>query len=314
MSKQTRNTLLLVLASVIWGTAFAVQSGGGGVGPFTFLAGRSWLAVLFLLGLNAVLDAQARRRGEEAGWPKAKADRKNLLLGGFWCGTAMFAYFVSQRVGITLCSSPSKASFLSTLYVIFVPLLGMLLGRRPPRKIWVSVAFSAVGMYLLCLQSGLSGLEPADLLMVGGGLMFAVQVLTVNHWSPRCSSGVRLSLVNFACMGCWSTLLMLLLEQPTWQVVRGNLGVLLYCGIMSSGVAFTLQIVGQKDLNPAVASLALSLESVFCTLFSWLFLSDRLTANELAGCGLMFAAVLLSQLPVEQWLHKKAPEHSVPKA
>ena len=306
MSKQTRNTLLLVLAAVIWGTAFAVQTGGGGVGAFTFLAGRSASAAVFLLGLNLVLNAQARRRGEPAaGWPKTKAEWQTLLKGGFWCGTAMFGYFVSQRVGITFCSSPSKASFLSTLYVIFVPLLGLLLGRKPPGKIWLSVVLSAAGMYLLCLQSGLSGLELSDLLMVGGGLLFAVQILTVNHWSPQCRSGVQLSLFNFTVMCGWSTVLMLLFEQPSWQAVWGNMGVLLYCGVISSGVAFTLQIVGQKDLNPAVASLALSLESVFCTLFSWRFMNDRLSAGQLAGCGLMFAAVLLSQLPVEQWLQRR---------
>ena len=314
MSVQTRNTLLLVLAAAIWGTAFAVQSTGEGIGPFTFLAGRGWLAVLFLLGLNAVMDAQARRRGEEAGWPTEKQEKKTLWLGGFWCGTVTFIYFVSQRIGVVISASPSKAIFINAMYVLFVPLLGLLLGRRPPHKIWASVALSAVGMYLLCLQSGLEGLTAGDLVMVGGAVLFAVQILTVNHWAPRIRGGVKLSLLTWTVLACWSTVLMVVLEQPTLAVIWDNLGTMAYCGILSSGVAFTLQIVGQKNLNPAIASLALSLESVFCTLFSWLFLNDRLSPAELAGCALMFCAVLLAQLPVEQWLHKKAPVHSGPKA
>ena len=305
MSVQTRNTLLLVLAAAIWGTAFAVQSNGDGIGPFTFLAGRSWLAVLFLLGLNAVVDAQARRRGEAAGWPASKTDRKILLWGGFWCGTVTFIYFVTQRVGVVVSASPSRAMFLNALYVMFVPLLGMLLGRRPPHKIWLCMLISAAGMYLLCLQGGLSGLTTGDLIMLGGAVLFAVQILTVNHWSQKAANGIKLSLLTWVVMGCWSTVLMFVLEQPSLAVMWQYIGTMAYCGIMSSGVAFTLQIVGQKDLNPAIASLAMSLESVFGTLFSWIFLQDRLSASELAGCALMFCAVLLSQLPVEQWLRKK---------
>ena len=150
--------------------------------------------------------------------------------------------------------------------------------------------------------------------MVGGAVLFAVQILTVNHWSQLAANGIKLSLTTWVVMGCWNTVMMFVLEQPSLAVMWQYIGTMAYCGIMSSGVAFTLQIVGQKDLNPAIASLAMSLESVFGTLFSWLFLNDRLSPAELAGCALMFCAVLLAQLPVEQWLHKKAPEHSGPKA
>jgi len=303
MNKQTRNTLLLVLAAMVWGTAFAVQSGETEIGACTFLAGRCWLAVLFLLGLSAVTDRMARRRGERAGWPQSAQGKRSLYWGGFWCGTTLFAYFITQRIGVVISDSPSKAIFLNTLYVIFVPLLGLLLGRRPPHRIWLCMVLSMAGMYLLCLQQGLAGMAPADLLMIGGGVLFAVNVLTVNRWAPGCS-GIKLSLVEFAVMGCWATAGMLLFETPTLAAVADNFGTMVYCGVVSSGIGFTLQIVGQKDLNPSIASLALSLESVFCALFSWLFLNDRLTPAELAGCTLMFGSVLLSQLPVEIWLKK----------
>ena len=302
MSRQTRNTLLLVLAAMVWGTAFAVQSVDSAVGAFTFLAGRSWLAVVFLLLLCAATDAAARRQGEPDGKPRTPQQKQDLLKGGLWCGSALFAYSIIHRVGVVICSSPSKAGFLNALYVVFVPILGLFVGRRAPRRIWLCVALSAGGMYLLS-GGTLGGFDRSDLMMIAAGVVFAVQVLTVNRWSPHCS-GIQLSLAQFVTMGCWATAGMLLFEQPTLPVVLANLPTLLFCGVISSGVGFTLQIVGQKDLNPALASLAMSLESVFCALFSWLFLQDRLTSGELAGCALMFGAVVLAQLPVEDWLHK----------
>ena len=154
MKKQIRNTLCLVTAALIWGGAFTAQSIGAEVEPYTFLAGRSWLAVAFLLPLTVLFDALARRAGKPGGWPKTRQDKKNLYLGGFWCGTALFVASAAQQIGITSSRSPAKAGFLTALYVVLVPLLGLLFGRRPPRHIWVCVLLSVGGMYLLCLQGG----------------------------------------------------------------------------------------------------------------------------------------------------------------
>lgn len=304
MSKQTRNTLLLVLAAMIWGGAFTAQSLGAEVEPYTFLAGRSWLAVAFLLPLTAVLDARARRRGQASGWPATPQDKKNLYWGGFLCGTALFVASSAQQTGITISLSPAKAGFLTALYVVIVPLLGLLAGRRPPRHIWLCVALSVGGMYLLCMQDGFGSLELGDALLLFCGLLFAVHILTVNRWSPL-NDGVKLSLVQFAVVSVWATLAALLFETPSLSAVMDNLGSILYCGILSSGVAYTLQIVGQKDLNPTIASLAMCLESVFGALFGWLVMNDVLTGRELAGCALMFGAVVLAQLPVDQWLRAR---------
>lgn len=305
MSKQTRNTLLLVLAAMIWGGAFTAQSMGAEVEPYTFLAGRSWLAVVFLLPLSAAFDALNRRAGRPHGWPKAREEKKNLYWGGFLCGTALFVASGVQQTGITLSRSPAKAGFLTALYVVIVPLLGLLMGRRPPRHIWLCVALSVGGMYLLCMQGGFGAVEFGDALLLGCGLLFAVQILTVNRWSPLCD-GVKLSLIQFLTIAVWATLVALLRETPSLAALQANFGSIAYCGFLSSGVAYTLQIVGQKDLNPTIASLAMCLESVFGALFGWLILNDVLTGRELAGCALMFTAVVLAQLPVEDWLKKKA--------
>lgn len=304
MKKQIRNTLCLVLAALIWGGAFTAQSMGAEVEPYTFLAGRSWLAVGFLLPLALLLDAVNRRAGKPCGWPKTKPEKKNLYWGGFWCGTALFVASAVQQVGITISRSPAKAGFLTALYVVLVPLLGLLMGRRPPRHIWLCVLLSVGGMYLLCMQGGFGAVELGDALLLLCGLLFAVQILTVNRWSPV-ADGVKLSLVQFATVSVWATLTMLLFEQPNWAAVQQNFGAIAYCGILSSGIAYTLQIVGQKDLNPTIASLAMCLESVFGALFGWLILNDLLTGRELAGCVLMFAAVVLAELPVQDWLRKR---------
>ena len=304
MKHQIRNTLCLVTAALIWGGAFTAQSIGAEVEPYTFLAGRSWLAVGFLLPLTLLLDKFNRRRGVAAGWPQTKQEKKNLYWGGFLCGTALFVASAAQQIGITISRSPAKAGFLTALYVVMVPLLGLLFGRKPPRHIWLCVLLSVGGMYLLCMQGGFGAVEFGDALLLFCGLLFAVQILTVNRWSPV-ADGVKLSLIQFTTVSVWSTLAMLLLEHPDWTAVQQNFGSIAYCGILSSGIAYTLQIVGQKNLNPTVASLAMCLESVFGALFGWLILNDVLTGRELAGCVLMFAAVVLAELPVEQWLGKK---------
>lgn len=300
MSKQLRNTLLLVLGSLIWGLAFTAQSMGAELGAYTFLTGRSWLAVAFLLPLIKILD----KTGYGAGRPKGKRQKRDLYLGGFLCGVFLFLASAAQQTGITLNPSTAKASFITAMYVVLVPLVGVFTGRRAGPQVWLCVLLSVCGLYLLCMQGGFGRLETSDWMLLLGALMFCFQIILVARYSPL-ADGVRLNLIQSATVAVLSTVCMLLFEQPTAEQLAANWWPLVFCGVFSSGVAYTLQIVGQKGLNPAVASLAMCLESVFGALGGWLFLDQTLSGRELVGCVLIFSAVVLAQLPLEQLLHKR---------
>ena len=292
--KQMRNTLLLVGAAFIWGTAFVAQSVGSGyVGPYTFLASRSWLACVFLLGLMAVLRKMGKTNSAAQGFWQNKPV---LIKGGICCGVALFAASAAQQMGIGTTST-AKAGFMTALYVVLVPVAGIFLGSRPGVKLWCCVAASVVGLYLLCLAG-------RDTLSLTGGewqlllcaFLFTAQILLVNYFSPKLD-GIQMSFAQFFVVAVLSTVFMFVFETPTLAQLRGAAVSIAYCGIMSSGVAYTLQIVGQKALDPTIASLAMCLESVFSALAGWLILGETLSAAELCGCGLMFAAIVASQLP-----------------
>ena len=275
MNPQTRHSLMLMLCALIWGTAFVAQSAGSGMGAYSFLAGRSWLAVLVLLPTVYAFDALRRRRGEPTGRPQTAADRKTLGTAGFVCGTFLFAASAAQQIGITLNPSTAKAAFLTAMYVVMVPVFGLFVGRRGSARLWLSMVIAVGGLYLLCMKNGFGGIEPSD-------------------W-------VRLSLVQFVVVAVESTAAAFLFETPTLAEFGTNWLPIVYCGVLSSGVGYTLQILGQKELNPAVASLIMCLESVFSALGGWLILHQNLSVREASGCVLIFAAVVLAQLPVEEW-------------
>lgn len=291
---QLRNTLLLVLGALIWGVAFVAQSVGSGyVGAYTFLAARSWLACAFLLGLMFVRHGIRRRQGSRLPfWIKPGT----LIRGGVFCGTALFAASAAQQMGIGTTST-AKAGFLTALYVVLVPALGLFAGRRPGAKLWVCVLVSVAGLYLLCMAG-------RDTLSLTGGewqlllcaLLFSFQILLVDHFGPLLD-GVQLSFAEFLMTAVLSTIFMFLFEAPTLDQLAGAAVAIAYCGILSSGVGYTLQIIGQKNLDPTIASLAMCLESVFSALAGWLVLHQTLTPVETAGCCLMFAAIVGAQLP-----------------
>ena len=292
--KQLRNTLLLICAAFIWGTAFVAQSVGSGyMGAYTFLASRSWLACVFLLGMLLVRRAGQKKRG--SGLP-FWIHGKTLVLGGICCGTALFAASAAQQMGIGTTST-AKAGFMTALYVVLVPLLGVFFGRRPGVKLGICACISLAGLYLLCLAGH-------DTLTLTGGewmlllcsLLFAFQIMLVDHYSPRLD-GVQLSFAEFFATAVLSTIFMFVFETPTFAQIQGAAVSIAYCGILSSGVAYTLQIVGQKELDPTIASMAMCMESVFSALAGWLILGQTLSGVELAGCALMFAAIIGAQIP-----------------
>ena len=294
--KQITHTLILVLAALIWGFAFVSQSVGAEyVDAFTFLAVRSWLAVVFLIPVIRTLDIIREKRGIPTGKPMNRTQRIVYLTGGLLCGTALFLASAAQQIGIA-GTTTAKAGFITALYVVLVPVLSVFLGHAPSRRVWVSVLISIVGLYFLCFGGGVEGLSSGDLMMLLCALLFSVQILLVGRFI-QFTDGVRLSQVEMLMEAVIATVCVFLFGHPTAENLRAALPALLYAGIMSSGVAYTLQIVGQEDLDPSIASLAMCLESVFSALGGWMLLHQKLSGRELFGCVLMFFAIVLCQLP-----------------
>ena len=292
--KQLRNTLMLMACAFIWGTAFVAQSVGSDyMGPYTFLASRSWLACAFLLGLMAVL----RKMGKTnpAAEPGFWQNKKVLLRGGIFCGVALFAASAAQQMGIGTTST-AKAGFMTALYVVLVPVFGLFLGRKGSAQLWVSMVIAVAGLYMLCMKNGFGGIETSDWILLSCAVLFSFQIMSIDHFSPLVD-GVRLSLIQFIVVAVESSAAALIFETPTLAEYGANFLPVVYCGVMSSGAGYTLQILGQKELNPAIASLIMCLESVFSALGGWLLLGQNLSMRESAGCALIFAAVVLSQLP-----------------
>lgn len=288
-TSRMRQNVFAMLAALIWGTAFVAQSVGAEyVGPFTFTAARSVVAFVFLLGLCAVL-----RRLRKQNVPSQS--RRDLLLGGICCGVALTVATNLQQKGIETTTS-GKAGFITALYIVIVPVVGIFLHKKAPKIIWVSVALAVAGLYCLCIQEDFS-ISGGDVYIILCAFCFSAHILIIDHFTQKVD-GVELSCMQFLVVAVISAAGMLAFEQPTWTGVQQSLGPILYVGVFSSGVAYTLQILAQKDSNPTVISLLLSLESVFATLSGALILHDRMSGRESFGCVLMLAAVVLAQLPV----------------
>ena len=285
----------LFLTALIWGTAFVAQRMGSEyVEPFTYLAWRSWAAVLFLAPLVRVMDHFSGRRGIDNRRPKTVSDRRLLIVGGCLSGFMLWAACAAQQIGIAHTTA-SKAGFITALYVVIVPLLSIFIRKRPSVQIWACVALALIGLYLLCMKTASFRLEYGDAWELACAFFFAVEILLVSYYCSRVDP-VRLSFVQFLVVAILSTILMLLIEHPTVDGLRLALPSILYAGIFSSGIAFTLQIIGQDGVNATVASLVMSLESVFSALSGWLILHERMSPRELSGAALMFLAIALSQI------------------
>lgn len=278
-----------MLAALIWGGAFVAQSVGMDyTGPYTFNVMRSFLGSLVLLPVIFFLD---KKKSEEE---KERADKKVLIKGGICCGIILTISTTFQQIGL-LHTTAGKAGFITALYILIVPILGIFLGKKAGIKVWISVVLALGGMYLLCVTSEFT-IAFGDLMVLACAFVFSLHILAVDHFSPMVD-GVKLSCIQFFVCGTLSSFPMFLLEHPQLGQILDAWLPIAYAGILSSGVAYTLQIITQKHLNPTVASLLMSLESVFAALTGWLVLHERLSARELLGCVLVFAAIILSQLP-----------------
>lgn len=282
------SSLLLFLAACIWGFAFVAQSVGMDyVGPYTFNGARFLIGAVVLLPL-VFARIKKKKNTREAVPPVL------TIKGGICCGLAICAASLFQQIGIQY-TTVGKAGFITTLYIIIVPVLGLFLRKRVPGKVWIAAVLAAIGMYLLCMTEGFS-IGKGDALVFVCAILFSIHILVIDYFSPK-TDGVALSCIQFFTAGIICTVGALILEKPTWeQLVAGALPIL-YAGVMSCGIAYTLQIIGQKDLDPTIASLILSMESVVSVLAGWLLLGQALAVKELVGCALVFAAVILVQLP-----------------
>ena len=287
-AKQLRGSLLLLLAAFIWGIAFVAQSVGMEyVGPFTFISIRFLLGGIVLLPVVAI--------GRKRMLPSQPVDKKGhkLLIGGICCGFALLAASSLQQIGISH-TTVGKAGFITALYIVFVPLFGIFFRRIPGVRVWIAVLMSALGLYLLCMKGSLQ-LSIGDTYVFLCAIAFSVHILLVDHFSGRVDP-IQLSCLQFLVCGIAAAVPMLF-EAPNLTALCEAALPILYAGILSSGVAFTLQVVAQKDTNPTAASLIMSLESVFYVLAGWVLLGQRLSWREGVGCILMFAAMVLAQLP-----------------
>lgn len=285
-----RANLMLLTTALIWGVAFVAQSVGMDyIGAFTFNCVRSLIGGAVLLPCIWVLDRLDGRGkpgpGEKKKWP---------VIGGVCCGLILGVASSFQQFGIVY-TTVGKAGFITALYIVIVPLLGMLLGRRVGGRIWLAVGLAVGGMYLLCITESFS-IGFGDLLVLISALCFSVHILVIDHFSPG-ADGVRMSCIQFFTAGALCAVPMLLFETPSLAAILAAWQPVLYAGVMSCGVAYTLQVVAQKHTDPTVASLLLSLESVIAVLAGWILLGQTLSARELAGCVLSFCAIILAQLP-----------------
>lgn len=302
-SKTLFSSFLLMVAAFIWGTAFVAQKEGlEQIGNFTFLALRSYLAVVFLTPVSLFIYKNNKKKIGNGDHNENKTFiSRRLILGGVLCGGSVCLASVVQQYGIIL-SGVGKSGFLTTLYILIVPLLGLLFRRKVKPILWFCIVLATCGMYFLCVTET-GSVNIGDVLLIMCAFFFAVQIMIVDYFVETVD-GVRLSLVQFAVTALISTVGMFLFEEVDPVAIGDAWFSIFYAGVLSSGIAFTLQIVAQKNLNPTLASLIMSLESVFAAL-AGAFFGERLSVNEIFGCALVFAAIILAQLPVENLFKKK---------
>ena len=293
---KVKSPLLLFLAAVIWGVAFVAQSVGMEyVGPFTFNAVRSIIGGMVLIPCIFLRDRLKKEDDKRECSPEEKKkSRRTLLIGGICCGLCLCVASNLQQIGIGY-TTVGKAGFITAMYIIIVPVLGIFMKKKIGIQIWISVVMGVIGLYLLCMTESFS-LSKGDAYVLLCALVFSFHILTIDHFSPLVD-GVKMSCIQFLVSGVLSGIMMFLFEKPQIGGILAAWLPILYAGVMSCGVAYTLQIVGQKDMNPTVASLILSLESVVSVLAGWLILGQKLSMKELLGCVIMFGAIILAQLP-----------------
>lgn len=294
MSKKMQSNILLLLTAIIWGSAFVAQkSGMDYIEPFTFNGIRTFIGGLVLIPVIMIMGKKspAEQLSKEE---KAKSN-KALLIGGVCCGMALFAAGSLQQFGVSYTTA-GKAGFITTLYVVFVPIISVLLRKRVRPIMWLCVVLGAIGLYLLCMTDSSFSLTFGDSLVLLCAVAFGIHIMVVDHFSPK-MDGIKLSCIQFLTAGTLGIIGMFIFETPDINAILDCAVPILYAGVLSCGLGYTFQVVAQKHAEPTVASLLMSLESVFAVISGAILLGESMSVRELSGCAVIFAAVIISQLP-----------------
>ena len=308
-SNNFRSVMYLSLTAVIWGVAFVFQSMGNDyMQPFTFTSARSFLGCFVLIPIIVIKYFKPRFLADSDEIPIKKVPLKTTILAGTLCGLALGTATMLQQYGMKTTSA-GKAGFITALYIILIPVFGLFLGKRVHFTVWIGAVASLVGLYLLCITGDFS-VSAGDLLVLACAVVFAVQMMLVDHFAPQ-TNGVLLACIQFFVCAVFSGILALIFDHPSWQQIQDGLVPVLYTGVLSSGVAYTCQILGQRNFNPTIAAMIMSMESVISVAasflaYKWGFLTQNqsLSAMQILGCVIMLAAVVFVQLPFDKLKRK----------
>lgn len=291
MSRKTKGNLMLLITAFIWGTAFVAQSEGMNyVGPFTYCASRNILGALVLIPVIFLFRYGKFRDKSDT----EQVSVKETIKGGIICGVILCVAGALQQIGISMTTA-GKAGFISAIYIIAVPIAEFFIFRKKSVFVWICALVAFAGLYLLCVNEGLA-VNQGDLIVLYSAFGFTAHIMVIDHFNSKGADGIVMSCIQFFTAAIFMTAAMFIFEQPSMSSILDAKYTILYAGVMSSGVAFTMQILGQRNTDPTSASLIMSLESVFAALSGWLLLNEMMTVKEFSGCVLVFAAVILAQL------------------
>ncbi len=297
MGKELKASIMLFITSIIWGLAFVAQAQGmEHIGPFTFTASRSLVAIIFLYLTYIFFNKTSKSYREQ------KFDMKRTIRGGVLCGLVFTFGINFQQIGLVYTTA-GKASFLTALYIVFIPIIGLFYGKKINKKLQLCIVLAMIGTYLMSVKGSLS-MNIGDLITIFGSIVFAIHILMLSEFSKD-TNAVLVSLIQFAVCGFFSLIAALIFEGIEIDAILKSYLAILYVGILSSGVGFTIQLMALKELDPVVASMISSLESVFGAVFGWLILSQSMSEREIIGGIIIFVATLIAQLPIEVYLQKK---------
>lgn len=297
MGKELKASIMLFITSIIWGLAFVAQAQGmEHIGPFTFTAARSLVAIIFLYLTYVFFNKTSKSYREQ------KFDMKRTIRGGVLCGLVFTFGINFQQIGLVYTTA-GKASFLTALYIVFIPIIGLFYGKKINKKLQLCIVLAMIGTYLMSVKGSLS-MNIGDLITIFGSIVFAIHILMLSEFSKD-TNAVLVSLIQFAVCGFFSLIAALIFEGIEIDAILKSYLAILYVGILSSGVGFTIQLMALKELDPVVASMISSLESVFGAVFGWLILSQSMSEREIIGGIIIFVATLIAQLPIEVYLQKK---------
>ena len=298
MQKKLRANLLLLVAALIWGSTFVAQTTASDtVEPFTFLFSRSFIGFLFLIPVIAIFNYQNNKKLLNSEEKQTLKPSKITIIAGVLCGVALTIASFCQQKGISLMTdnASGKAGFITALYIVFTPIFGVILKRRIPKIIALCVPIATLGFYLLCIKKGFT-IEAGDILTLLSAVFFTFHILIIDYFMEKGANPIKTSCIQFLIVGIISLILAFIFETPNLSAIWGAKIEIMYAGFMSSGIAYTLQIVAQKDADPTSATLIMSLESVFAVLAGWIILGESLSNKELIGCLFVFIAVILAQI------------------